>query len=136
MKIFFDTNVLVAAFISHGACNDLFDHCLDEHDVYTSDFVLNELVDKLVNKFKFPEQKIDWALKNITDSAVIVKKAVLAKQISRDKDDDNIIAAAIKAKVDCIVTGDNDLLVLKSVKGIPILKPKGFWKFEENFKTK
>ncbi len=136
MKVFFDTNVLVAAFISHGACNDLFDHCLDEHDVYTSDFVLNELVDKLLNKFKFPEQKTDWALKNITDSAVIIKKAILRKQISRDKDDDNIIAAAIKGNVDCIVTGDNDLLVLKSVKGIPILKPKDFWTFEENFKTK
>ncbi len=136
MKVFFDTNVLVAAFISHGACNDLFGHCLDEHDVYTSDFVLNELIDKLVKKFKFPEHKIDRALKNITDSAVIIKKATLRKQLSRDKDDDNIIAAALKANVDCIISGDEDLLVLKAVKGIPILKPKDFWKFENNFKRK
>jgi predicted nucleic acid-binding protein len=43
MKVFFDTNVLVAAFISHGVCCDLFDYCLENHSVYTSDFVLKEL---------------------------------------------------------------------------------------------
>jgi putative PIN family toxin of toxin-antitoxin system len=137
MKILFDTNVLVAAFISHGVCNEVFDHCLDEHDVYTSDYILNELINKLVRKFQFPEHKIQWALKNIVDSAVVIKKATLpSKQISRDKDDDNIIAAALKANVDCIISGDKDLLVLKTIKEIPILKPNYFWKFEKNFKSK
>jgi hypothetical protein len=32
MKVFFDTNVLVAAFISHGACCELFDHCFYAND--------------------------------------------------------------------------------------------------------
>ena len=137
MKILFDTNVLVAAFISHGVCNEVFDHCLDEYDVYTSDYILNELINKLVRKFQFPEHKIQWALKNIVDSAVVIKKATLpSKQISRDKDDDNIIAAALKANVDCIISGDKDLLVLKTIKEIPIIKPNYFWKFEKDFKSK
>ena len=50
---------------------------------------------------------------------------------SRDKDDDHILAAALKAKVDCIITGDNDLLVLKAIEGIPILFPADFWKLEQ-----
>ena len=131
MKIFFDTNVLIAAFISHGACNDLYDHCLDEHDIYISDFVLEEFTEKLINKFKFPEDKVALAKENITDSAFVIKNVPVKKKFSRDKDDDNIIAAAIKAKVDCIITGDKDLLVLKKVNRISIIKPNDFWKFED-----
>ena len=51
---------------------------------------------------------------------------------SRDKDDDHILAAALKAEVDCIVTGDNDLLVLKTIEGILILPPADFWKLEQS----
>jgi uncharacterized protein len=45
----------------------------------------------------------------------------LDKQISRDADDDVVLACALAARADFIVTGDDDLLVLKSFNGIPIL---------------
>jgi predicted nucleic acid-binding protein len=61
MKVFFDTNVLIAAFISHGVCCELFDYCLEKHTVFTSNFVLDEFVDKLLNKFHLTETKILWA---------------------------------------------------------------------------
>ena len=131
MKIFFDTNVLIAAFISHGTCAELFDHCLKNHTPYTSEFVINELLDKLTGKFKFTEAKVLWASNHIRAHATITAEALLSTPFSRDRDDDHILAAAIKADVDCIITGDNDLLVLKKVHGIPIISPRDFWKFEE-----
>jgi predicted nucleic acid-binding protein len=40
-----------------------------------------------------------------------------------DPDDDQVLALAIAAKAELIVSGDNDLLSLKSFEGIPILAP-------------
>lgn len=48
----------------------------------------------------------------------------LADVIGRAKfDDDQVLALALAAKVDPIVSGDNDLLSLGTFEGIPILAP-------------
>ena len=44
--------------------------------------------------------------------------------VVRDPFDQYIIAAALHHKVAAIVSGDNDLLSLNSVAGVPILNPK------------
>ncbi len=44
----------------------------------------------------------------------------------RDPDDAVVLATAIAAQADAIVTGDRDLLALTSFAGIPILTPKAF----------
>ena len=43
--------------------------------------------------------------------------------ISRDADDDAVLALAVAARGDLIVSGDDDLLVLGSHGGIPIINP-------------
>ena len=50
----------------------------------------------------------------------------LAKRVCRDADDDWILATAIAGKADVIVTGDKDLLVLRTYEGISIVTPRGF----------
>lgn len=43
-------------------------------------------------------------------------------ELSPDPDDNVILATAIKAKADCIVSGDrSDLLSLKEAEGIPVI---------------
>jgi predicted nucleic acid-binding protein len=56
----------------------------------------------------------------------------LTKPVCRDADDDWILAAALEAKADIIVTGDNDLLVLQSFQNIGIIKPNEFWSLEKS----
>jgi uncharacterized protein len=131
MKIFIDSNVLIAAYISHGACYDLYGHCLDKHIVYSSEFVRQEVLEKLTKKMRLAENKVQWAYQHLCTYTLLVSEAPLKEKICRDKDDDHVIAAAIKADVDCIVSGDEDLLVLKKVHGIPVISPRDFWKFEE-----
>jgi putative PIN family toxin of toxin-antitoxin system len=132
MKIFIDSNVLIAAYISHGTCYDFYGHCLDKHIVYSSEFVRLEVLEKLSNKIRLTEGKVQWAYQHLCAHTLLVSEALLKDKICRDKDDDHIIAAAIMADVDCIVSGDDDLLVLKKVHNIPIFSPRDFWKFEEN----
>jgi predicted nucleic acid-binding protein len=46
--------------------------------------------------------------------------------VSPDPDDDKFLACALEAQVDCIVTGDADLLSLGCYRGIDILRPREF----------
>ncbi len=43
--------------------------------------------------------------------------------ISRDSDDNKILELAISGKADLIITGDDDLLVLREFRGVGILSP-------------
>ncbi len=51
----------------------------------------------------------------------VIEPATLPAPISRDPDDDEVIACAIAARADAIVSGDFDLLTLASYQDIPIL---------------
>lgn len=46
--------------------------------------------------------------------------------VCRDPDDNKFLALAFDGDADCIITGDQDLLVLHPFQGIPILSPADF----------
>lgn len=131
MKILFDTNVLMAAFTTRGICSELFEHCLTEHIICTSQWILDELHKNLVKKFGFPRNKVDQVLNFLRENMLILTYSPLPEPICRDPNNDHILASALSGKVDCIISGDDDLLVLKRFQEIPILKPCDFWKFEK-----
>jgi uncharacterized protein len=53
---------------------------------------------------------------------------VVAERLSvcRDPKDDLVLEAAINGQATCVVSGDDDLLVLHPFRGIPILRPTEF----------
>lgn len=51
----------------------------------------------------------------------LVIAPALPKPVCRDSDDDAVLACALAAQADLIVSGDQDLLVLQAFEGIPIL---------------
>ena len=51
----------------------------------------------------------------------------LDRKVCRDPDDDQILALAKHTKTDYVITGDEDLLVLKYFNSIPIVNPRDFW---------
>ncbi len=55
--------------------------------------------------------------------AEVIEPPPLPQPVCRDPDDDEVLALAIAAKVELIVSGDNDLLSLGSFQGIPIIAP-------------
>jgi uncharacterized protein len=136
MKVFIDTNVWISNFVARGVCYDIVTYCGDEHRILTSEFVLKEVSDKLRIKFKFPHEEIVSVQNTIRTGAVTAKEAPLENLVVRDKDDNHIVAAAVGAGADCILTGDKDLLDLKTVHGIPIIPPGSFMMFEEVHKKK
>ena len=96
------------------------------HTVVISDFILDELREKLVNKFKYSADTADQAVALFRSRMELVLPDALAVPVSRDPDDDNILAAALTGNCDFVITGDKDLLVLNPFGDIQILSPRAF----------
>ena len=127
MKAVIDTNVLVAAFATHGLCHAVFELCLDQHEIMISQEILNELGDVLSKKIKLPQSLIKRTSDYLRRHARVYKITGQFREISRDKSDDHILALAEQVTADIIITGDADLIVLNNHVGIPIVQPRQFW---------
>lgn len=126
MRIVLDTNVLIAALISRGFCHELFEYCVLTHELVTSDFILYEVREKLVTKFKHTEKTADEVVALLRSQMQLVKPVALETPVSRDLDDDSILATAVAGNCDYIITGDKDLLVLEEFEEIKIVTPREF----------
>jgi len=127
VKVFFDTNVLIAAFATRGLCADLFAHVLLEHDLVVGEVVLGELRTKLRTKLKLPKKTIDEIEAQLRDSVVVKTPAKhLGLRIS-DPDDEWVVASALAGGADVLVTGDAAILKLGKRAPLPILSLRGLW---------
>ncbi len=133
MKILLDTNVLIAAFITPGICYELLEHCLRHHQIVISEFLLDEFQTHLVQKFHYSSREIRGAVELLRQRATVVVPIPLSDRVCRDPDDDQVLGTALAGQVDCLITGDKDLLDLKGFNSIPIIKPSEFSAFEGAF---
>lgn len=130
MKVLLDTNVLIAAFISHGSCAELFEHCVATHEVCVCEFILLEFREKLHKKFHFSRADVEEAGRLLAGRLLCVQVPEQVEQVCRDPDDDVVLAAAVIGGCDLLITGDKDLLTLRTHRGIRIVSPMEFWRLE------
>ena len=128
MKAVFDTNILVAAFVSEGVCSKLLIRARKrQFRLFISPFILQEFERVLVRKLKIPKGEARDAVRLVSEAAeTVVSSPELGAPICRDSKDDNILACSLGAEVDYLVTGDADLLDLKSYRNILIVSPRDF----------
>lgn len=127
-----DTNIVVSGLLWRGNPRQILDAARDEIiELYTSPVLLEELEDVL-SREKFAAR---LAAANVTVQDLISGFSVLATVIEaepielvilRDPDDDAVLACALSADAEIIVSGDSDLLDLKEHKGIRILTATEF----------
>jgi putative PIN family toxin of toxin-antitoxin system len=126
MRVVLDANVIIAAFASRGLCESIMEVCLSEHEIVLCDELLEEVLRNLSLKIKIPAKIVDDIGNLLLEQATMIKPVPLAPDLCRDTEDVKILGLAVAASVNCIVTGDKDLLVLKEFQGIPILNPRAF----------
>jgi len=101
----------------------LYEQALATATLLTSEFILQEFEEKLILKGKVEAAKAARTRAEIFANSIIVPIEPLPKPVCRDPDDDAILATAVAAGADLLVTGDKDLLVLSTFRGIPIVTP-------------
>lgn len=128
MRVFLDTNVIVSAFATRGLSADVVRFVLAEHDLCTSEEVLEETRRVLQDTFGIPEPRVREIESLLRESHVEPTPEAAPPVEVRDPDDEPILAAALASGAAVLVTGDGDLLdVADSVEGLRIVTPRAFW---------
>jgi putative PIN family toxin of toxin-antitoxin system len=65
-------------------------------------------------------------IKNLINYSIATPRNIKLSVITKDPPDNEVLIAALEGEADYIVTGDADLLELKSYKGIKIVLPSEF----------
>ena len=127
MRVFLDTNVLVAAYATRGLCEDVFRVILAEHELVVSETVLAEFERVLGQKLRLPLPQVKTLASFLRRQADIVDPVAPSVWPKRDPDDQWVVAAAIEGGVDFLVTGDRDLLEVAAEVPVSIVSPRAFW---------
>jgi len=122
-----DTNTVVSGLLWHGNPRLVLEAArVGTLQLYTSASLLAE-IEEVLQRPKFAQR---LSLAKVTSHTLIMGYAALARLIEpaviepviiADPDDDEVLACALEARAEAIVTGDTQLLDLKQYKGIPIL---------------
>ena len=125
----FDTNVMIsAALFPASVPGQAFAEALARGQLLVSLPVLQELSATL-NRKKFdryltPEDRDRFLAALIRETVLVELTETI--QICRDPKDDKLLELAISGNADCLITGDNDLLILNPFRAISILTPAEF----------
>jgi putative PIN family toxin of toxin-antitoxin system len=124
VRLVLDANVLLAGFGTRGLCEALVAASLESHDLILSPHLLAETRRHLTGKFKVSAVRADEILAFLREHAEIVSPATIDPAACRDHDDLAVLGTAVAGRADLLVTGDQDLLILREYAGIPILTPR------------
>ncbi len=127
MRVLLDTNVIVSAVATRGLGADVFRAVLSAHELVTCAKVLQEVRRMLGTKFGVPEQLIAEYLELISQEAIVAEAEDLPDLPIQDREDAEIVAAAIDGGAEVLVTGDHELQGLKNMGEVRILSPRAFW---------
>jgi putative PIN family toxin of toxin-antitoxin system len=117
MRLVLDPGVLIAAVIApHGVCGQLLRRCLDgECEMVVSPALLDELEEVLLRRrFRryLGEEEVRQFVHLVAAAAELVADPAAQPGLTRDPDDDYLVALAWAASVDALVSGDADLTSL------------------------
>jgi putative PIN family toxin of toxin-antitoxin system len=129
LRIALDSSVLIAAHISRaGVCVELLEDVLLHHELVISEFILEELWRKLVGKFNFPKRDADQVATFLRRVGIVVLPAALPPNLCRDPTDVPVLGTAVTGACALLISVDRDLLDMRAVHDIPIIRPGDYWR--------
>jgi putative PIN family toxin of toxin-antitoxin system len=125
----FDTNIL---FSTTGWRGNPF-QCVEraragEIQAVTCPELVEELAEKLNLRLHFSAEQVAETLADYLGFLRVVQIPKLLKAVPRDPEDNMVLECAIEGQAQYVVSGDNDLLVLKEFRGIQIVRASDFLK--------
>ena len=130
MRVVLDTNTVVSGFLWENPPRRLIDAATEDRiTLYTSEALIEELTGilprpKFARRLAEKQLSIPALIERYRVLADIVAPALLSRAVSKDPDDNLVLATALAASSELIVSGDADLLTLGSFRNIRILTPQ------------
>ena len=127
-KLVLDTNTIISAFFWEGNEAELFRKIEQgKAKLCITSEILKEIED-VIKRPKFNDiiRKAnltpDQIMQKIVSLSHLVIDPKITVKVCRDEKDNKFLKCAESAKVDYLVSGDEDLLILKEYNGIPIVR--------------
>jgi putative PIN family toxin of toxin-antitoxin system len=127
VRLVLDTNVVVSALIWGGTPLKLLQAAVEgDTELYTSPALLAELRDVLAREHLASQlarvrPSIEQAIGYYGELAIGVSPLSTPRAVPGDANDDHVMAAALAAHADLVVSGDKHLLSMRSHEGIAIV---------------
>lgn len=125
-RVCLDSNVLVAAFAARGLCVDLLALTLAGYHLIVPQVVAEEVRRVLTEKLEVSPEALEAVNAVLARCEITPRSSQPSPVAVRDPDDELVLADAIVAAADILVTGDNDLLCVAQDAPIRILSPRAF----------
>jgi putative PIN family toxin of toxin-antitoxin system len=131
MRAVLDTTQFVSALIrGDGLQGQLIHRWRREALELVTSYALLDELSAVVGRSRLRRRFADGALEDLmavlNRYAVVVPGETIVRAVPDDPDDDAVLACAVEAEADYIVSGDRHLLVLGSYEGIPTLRAAEF----------
>jgi putative PIN family toxin of toxin-antitoxin system len=127
VRLVLDTNTALSGLLWSGTPGRLIDAAQAQRIELASSTALLAELQGVLSRGRFTQQlakrglEIGDVFDGYASLVVIVAPAVIAPTIKRDPADDQVLATALAAQADLIVSGDAHLLDLKRFQGIEIV---------------
>ncbi len=129
LRFVLDTNVVVSALLlKQSAARQAFDKATEKGKLLISQATVEELSQVLrrkgFDKYVLEDERIEFF-------TALVREAILIEVVEtvnecRDPKDNKFLELAVDGQATCIISGDDDLLVLHPFRGISIFTPRQF----------
>jgi hypothetical protein len=120
VRVVLDTNVVASGLLWGGVPRQLLQAGWEQRiQLYTSPVLLLELADilgraKFARKIAASQFSVDHLVERYALLITVIHPAAIAPTVLDDPDDDQVLACALAAKAELIVSGDRQLLDLNS----------------------
>ena len=129
MRLVLDTNVVASGLLWDGRPAWLIDAAqANEVELFTSRVLLAELT-RILRRAKFTKAiaasgaSLEELVLGYAELAILVTPVPIPPTVLDDPDDDHVLACALAGNAELVVSGDRDLLSLKTFRDIPIITP-------------
>ena len=131
MRAVLDTSVLVAAFLHPAGVNGrVLALAGERYELCLSTSILAEVRKVLsyprLRRYGYSKEEVEEFLRALREAAFLVRRWPKIQVIQEDPADDQVLACALAAKADYIVSKDEHLQKLREYQGICILPTEAF----------
>ena len=132
-RLIIDTNVIVSSLLfAYSVPREAVNKALDNGKILISQPIILELTKvlsrKKLNHYLLEEERIKFLADFLKDTEII--EITQNFDLCRDKKDNKFIDLAVCGNADYLITGDDDLLILKFFHATSIITPRQFLDLE------